>query len=840
MKIKKNTLYDTFRCISYGKKETMNDILKGTKTVLTNQKNFKNYINNYSLFTKKQSFKLPDINDYPLLNDNSSFLIPIKKVKINKSEDIHMKKKIKPKKEIFFSDEFYQNKHSLSFKDTFKKRFYQFLKLKANTNCIKIIKRRQNEKQFKRYNSLFLDFFDKWNELNTSSNQNSFLKEKSNINKLCDSFESENTNNETKKNNINILKFNIKERYYGLQYNENEIFNTNYDKFISDRINYIKTNKIKNYQLDIESSFNDLNEKQIKLKLKSIKINFYPQNNKGNNNDNDNNLFIYLPLSFAFLFYFKDINYLQKILLSIIYFEKDFKKIYFNDEGLYKLLEIIDKEKGINEEDFNMDFLSNNIVGKKSFSIHNNLFLNNILKGNPLNKKEGYNIEHRKTFIQPYIRLGNRLKSHKFIERRDSIKEEDKKIKIIHSNVKFRKNYNLNNKCLTEENIDITKDKNNEDIKENFYNEYYFMWETPDITYKVKIEMPKLYFSYEDLDYKIVSYCDKNLFLYLYKKNFINWDFYALNYFFSIKSFRKIILKFLSLSKEYFLINSSLENKKKIKNLKNLSMLENIDNLYDLVKDEENKNINNIFLKNKKIYNQANDNNESYIFFYSDKYLKNYITHFYSYHIKINYEKLNPKYKWEFYLNFKQMRYLNEVSKYVSLISFLPKIIKTNSITGNLSINFNVFEDNFNAKILKTKENKSKKEILNNKDMNLEINNPYIEIENILTNDDKLIKKELNYKILQNLNKIKIGAWSKKLFEFIDKGNFLYNKEKINKNNYVKHKTLKKIGIYDDNHKLNIKIRRSSKQKLTFAATQSFNREKFNFEIFKNYKSKES
>ena len=33
------------------------------------------------MFTTKQSFKFPDINDYPLFKVNSSFLLPIKKVK---------------------------------------------------------------------------------------------------------------------------------------------------------------------------------------------------------------------------------------------------------------------------------------------------------------------------------------------------------------------------------------------------------------------------------------------------------------------------------------------------------------------------------------------------------------------------------------------------------------------------------------------------------------------------------------------------------------------------------------------------------------------------------------
>ena len=38
-----------------------------------------------------------------------------------------------------------------------------------------------------------------------------------------------------------------------------------------------------------------------------------------------------------------------------------------------------------------------------------------------------------------------------------------------------------------------------------------------------------------------------------------------------------------------------------------------------------------------------NENNESYTFFYSDSKIRNYILHFYSYHIKIEYKKLNPK-----------------------------------------------------------------------------------------------------------------------------------------------------------------------------------------------------
>ena len=569
------------------------------------------------------------------------------------------------------------------------------------------------------------------------------MKEKIKIKNIYNNLDCENNKKEEKNINLNVKNFYMKERYNGLQYNENEIFYSNYDKFISDQINCIKKNKIKNYQTEIESSFYDLNEKEIKIILKSIKINFYPEVKSKNPLDN-NNFSIYLPLSFIFLFYYNDdINYFEKILLSMIYFQKDFKKINFNDEGLYELLNKIEniKEKMKKENSNELNYLSNDKKRKKSI---NNLCINNIINSNIINKKEGSDKDLKNSFNKTYNHLGSNNFTNKF-EKRNSIKIDNKKIKIIHSNCKIRnKIYNI---YLTEENrskiadkgdINLKKNENNINENDNFYNEYNFIWETPDITYKVKIEMPKILFLYEDLDYKIVTYYKKNLFLYLYKNNFINWDFYVLNYFFSIKTFRELMLKFFSFSKEYILIKSLLGNKNKIKNLKNISIIKNIESTYNLFLDEEDKNSNkNIFLIKKKIYNQMDENNEIYTFFYSDPFQKNYIINFYSYHIKINYQKLNPKLKWEFFLNIKQMRYLNEISKYSSLISFLPKIIKTNSQNGNLFIDFTILGDNFDAKIL---QNVKKVGNNSNNEMNIEINKPYLKVEKFFLDNNKNIK----------------------------------------------------------------------------------------------------
>lgn len=114
------------------------------------------------------------------------------------------------------------------------------------------------------------------------------------------------------------------------------------------------------------------------------------------------------------------------------------------------------------------------------------------------------------------------------------------------------------------------------------------------------------------------------------------------------------------------------------------------------------------------------------------------------------------------FLNFKQMRFLIEISKYDSLQSFLPKIIKTNFEFGKLNIDFNVFDEHFNAKILKTEENRTINSIIK-RDMNIEVHNPYIEIEKIIIKDGgkQFIRQELNNNMLFNLNKLKVEEWSK-------------------------------------------------------------------------------
>ena len=832
MKLGKKIIYNTFRCNSNYKKESLNDILKGTKSVLVSKNGFQQYISNYSKCTKKTTFKNPEITDYPLLKTESSFLVPVKKIINNNSEDNIKKIKKNPKQKIFLYNLLNQKSYS-TFLEKYNKRFNEFLRNKTEPNNLRIIKKRDFEKRFRRYNSFFIDFFDKWNGYNEYNNlhqvkQNNIITE---INsEINDSYNKKLNNNNFSYNNIS---FNKKERYSGLHYDENEIFNTNYDKFILDKINYTKNNKIQNFDINLESYFNDFNEKKINLKLESIKINFYPQSK-----NNNNNFFIYLPLSYVFLFYHKDIHFFQKVLMSILYFDEDFKSIKFIDNELYSLLKSINlnekKEKEEEKNDENdFDYLSNLKLFKNSYH-EKNTFLKGNYKQNIIDKKELYEKEIRKTYNKHNNHFTNKLFSKKSSEKIETPKNSNKniKIKIMHSKRNF-KSYSFN-----EEN------KNNIENKENimnkndlFYNEYYFIWETPKISYKIKVEMPKIFFSYEDIEYKIVTYCDKNLFLYLYKNNFINWDFYTLYYIFSLKNFRSIILQFLSFNKKYSLIENLKINKKQIKYFKDISMDNNYQNLYKLIEDNINKS-KNIFLINKKIFNQINENNETFIFFYSDLNQKNYILNFFSYHIQIEYKRLNPNLKWEFFLNFKQMKYFNEISKYENLINFLPKIIKTDFEYGKLSLNISVFDNNFNAKILASEGNSLKKSKIDN-EMNIEINKPYLIIENIFKDDKKLLRQEFNYLFLQTLNRIKIEKWPKKIVETLKNDLILEKEEEIKQINMFKSKYFK---INGNNHdfQLKYKINRSSKQKLTYIGKNNNTNYEIILKSLKKLKTKEN
>ena len=363
----------------------------------------------------------------------------------------------------------------------------------------------------------------------------------------------------------------------------------------------------------------------------------------------------------------------------------------------------------------------------------------------------------------------------------------NKKILTVHANLDLKKK---------EQNKNESNSSTTNDIK---YTQYIFIWETPTKTYIVRMIMPIIIFWSEHIKKNIIAYCNKDLFLFLFQNNFINWDYYVLNYLFSIKAFRQIILRGLS-----FYYNDNIYNNEKItsftdRETKNriFSKIIHKKSYYSSFSYINEKTI--ILNTNKKIYNQLNQNNESYQFFYTDNFSINSIIEFHSYHIFIENDKLNSKICWEFALNFKQMKYLSNISKYEELESFLPKIIKTNFEDGTLTIDFSVFEY-FNDKFLEKKEslgfktgnslinlsnneNNTKKRIYN--DMILVIKMPFLTVEQFVKSRflcNHIIKIGLRPNFLNILGNSQIVFWSQKILKIINNKNVQFDSKKSSLN----------------------------------------------------------
>ena len=732
------------------KKILLNKILNRTKSILKSKTDFSEYMGEYNSMIIKPTFKNPEVHTYPLLRKSCSEMISLKNQ--DKTENNTVKRKILKN---FFKNRIMSN----SLKEKFKKN----LTMNINTNFHKNKKLEEWLQKKKEKDKIFLyeEFFHKWNK----------------------------DEEENKENN----------KYSELKYDENKIFFSDYSELIKEKINFCKHNKLENLQKKLNISFEDKNKKKIKLELISMKIIFepikdetlsnkketdeykfedYKEINISNRINSLNDEFEYynddttekkniitLPLSYVFLFYINGLDYFKNILIGAIKFSNDFKNVHFEENEIYS---IIRSNKNYNQ---NLKINSNN--------------------SKRINTKDGGKYHFPKRGITSKMQvsgtvINKQFSSLKSFSNLDKNKEKNvdntskenilyatkKKIKVMHSN------HDLKNKYL-----------NKKDIK---YSEYCFIWETPNKSYKVRIIMPLIIFWSDHIKKNIIIFCDKELFLFLLKNNFVNWDYYILYYLFTFKIFRLIILKGISYYSRY--------------NSKSSYMI----NLYIkqfMNKINENTNILNI---NRKIYNHFSDKNETYKFFYTDNFSINSIIEFNSFHIFIENNKLNNKICFEFCLNFKQMIYLININNYENLNFFIPKIIQTNSSEGTLDLDFSVVEY-FNAEIFgKLSRNKLNKKDSNisliemkNKNFNkkcewddliINIVMPFIIMEQYVKTDllkNNVKKVELNMNYLNILKNSGSNLWPKKILQLLE---LKTNNRGVNKSN----SDLTKVASKDD------------------------------------------
>ena len=817
-------IYDIFKAKESLKiANSLSDISKATKKVLTSKKKFRNYFLEYNQKTEVYSFKSPGITQYPILQKKSSSLLPVQRKKINFYEDLNENKKESEKKNdlLLFSknnkftidttlDSFYKNKMRQNL---------QLSKLLIKNRLLNIGRANLLTKNNQRYNSLFLDFFYKWNK-NKSEQINLIFDENSKINNIkndiINSYASGN----------NDYKHIVNDNYSELKYDDNLIFNTNYTPFVNERLDFIILNNVENVETKLESNFKDYNNNEIKLRLESIKVIFKPIRSKFNalsnltlkESSSKLSKILYIPLYFAFIFCIKDVDFFKYILLSCITFSEK-ENITFDESLLKPALKALFQQIKLEQED-------------PKINARNSGMVDPVVKKNTTTFRRAISkagINFRKTSIEKKgTAISNNNSSKIFNMARNSILEnfssnnrKKKREEIIYSNKKKNYYFHYHNDENYQK-MEQTENQINNRKEINQYNEYIFIWETRDKTYLVNIQMPIIYFNYKNLKEEIATFSDKSLFLFMYKNNFINWDFYCLNYLFSLKAFRKIILQNYSLARKNIIPKNKFEE--------NISFVNNTINIFNKksrgMSSKTTLNIHNLVLNNSdektiinrdsaKIYNMINSNNESYIFFYTDELHQNTLVKIYSYIILIDYDKLNPKIRWKYILDFKLMKLLNEITKYESLETFLPKIIVTDFQNGKLSIDFALFKE-FDVDILgyekKNLNNNTESDtisrtktigsILNNtnnketEELFIDIKFPSLKQEKMYKDEDNKIlfrktNTDLKVNFLQELNKYKMDFWSKKILEEIFKmeNPSVYSNKNIN-SNYVDNKNI--------------------------------------------------
>ena len=187
------------------------------------------------------------------------------------------------------------------------------------------------------------------------------------------------------------------------------------------------------------------------------------------------------------------------------------------------------------------------------------------------------------------------------------------------------------------------------------YNYFIFFWTTNSKVYVTKITLPCISLKIVENNILIQQFIDFELLFFLYKRNFINWDFYIIKYLSGFAKFRDLFQKLGSL--------------KPIKYMK-------------------------FFLKEPKT--KINTFSEEVLYnIYTDQFNTNIILKFKSFYIIINYLDTNFDCEkvYHIFFTFNQYVKLYQISKYSKKIPFLIKFIEINNETHTLTFNYEKYDE---------------------------------------------------------------------------------------------------------------------------------------------------
>ena len=187
------------------------------------------------------------------------------------------------------------------------------------------------------------------------------------------------------------------------------------------------------------------------------------------------------------------------------------------------------------------------------------------------------------------------------------------------------------------------------------FNIFVFYWVTLDKTYSVTVTLPII--TINILGEKIVmnQFIEYEFLFFLYKRNFLNWEFFIIKYLSSYSKFRNIIRKL---------------------------------GQNTIVYNEE------FFLKEPKI--RCNSFSDEVLYnIYTDQFCRNQVLEFKSFYILVNFIDTNSSYEkiYQIHFNFLQYLKLFEISKYSNKILFLIKFLEINNEIHSLNFNFREYDE---------------------------------------------------------------------------------------------------------------------------------------------------
>ena len=588
-------------------------IIGTMKSLTISNNNYSHFYNSATNFFQRKTFKIPNETNYPIFNESQRKFISIKK-KLN-TFSFHDKNS-KPNVTSITKKVFSKVQKSMTCKKKKKTNFFICDNYYGGRN--NLFSKNYNKKfrcTYSRNNHRPPDFYSNFH---TFKNIYPLEEIKNPEERIKDFFMFLNT----------IF---IQDNYNNLKYNENEIFGhqKTYLEYIKDEFNYFfykeKELSMKSYYYQ---TFKTKDYGKVELFLKSARIDIIDESITNKNVI----ISINIPFNLMGLIYIANIEQINQIiffLLNKIKIDQNNDNILSEDELKKIFLELL---TNIKYEDDNIKI--------------------------ELNPKD-----YERFYAQIF-----------FLE----------KIQIVSDTIRF--NYFLSDFNKNPKNVVVVNDngiyKTFNSIKKNkiiFYNDINYhkllLISQNNNNYKIKFSMPEISMIFNDYEKQLNHCIDKELFIYLYQNNFMDWDFYILHYLFFQKNFRLFIGRVLSIKNNYNLFLT-----KKIINLENnkieFSPIMNF--------KEENKKISNAINNSYKKYYLINNNHFSGIGINENDYEyiftnliegKINICKLKSYTLYAFINNINKPKIYEFNFNFKQMRILFFKSLFNDFDLFLKRLL---------------------------------------------------------------------------------------------------------------------------------------------------------------------